>query len=221
MSSPIRVLIADDEALMRNALKLFVDSAPDMTVVAEAADGEEAVNASVRHRPDVVLMDMQMPGMDGVAATRALLERLPGTHVLAITTFSSQKFLVPALRAGASAYLVKDTEPDALVAAIRDVFDGSCVISPSVTRDLVESVRRTVPTPVDAESTGAENLSEREHDVVRLLGRGLSNAEIAGELFLSEATVKSHLGRVMVKWGVRDRVQVLIHAARTNVIDLS
>lgn len=220
MSSPIRVLIADDEALMRTALRLFVDSAPDMTVVAEAADGQEAVTASARLLPDVVLMDMQMPRMDGVAATREVLHHSPDTRVLAITTFSSQRFLVPALRAGASAYLVKDTEPDALVAAIRDVYEGSCVISPSVTRDLVESVRTNVATVPLPELAAPADLSEREYDVVRLLGRGLSNAEIAAELFLSEATVKTHLGRVMTKWGVRDRVQVLIHAARANIIDL-
>ncbi len=215
---PIRVLIADDEALMRNALKFFVSSAPDMEVVGEAADGLAAVHLASELQPDAVLMDMQMPRMDGVEATRAVLEASPRTRVIAVTTFSSKRYVIPALRAGASAYLVKDTEPAELVASIREAIDGTCVLSPAVTGALVSAVRES-PEPAKTVSLSPfEALSERELDVVRLLGGGLSNSEIAGELHLSEATVKTHLGNVMAKWGVRDRVQTLIHAARAGVI---
>ena len=215
---PIRVLIADDEALMRNALKFFVSSAPDMEVVGEAADGVAAVHLASELQPDAVLMDMQMPRMDGVEATRAVLAASPRTRVIAVTTFSSKRYVVPALRAGASAYLVKDTEPAELVAAIRNALDGTCVLSPAVTGALVSAVRESPEPTKTVTLPPFETLSDRELDVVRLLGGGLSNAEIAGELHLSEATVKSHLGNVMAKWGVRDRVQTLIHAARAGVI---
>jgi len=215
---PIRVLIADDEALMRKALNVFVGSAPDMEVVGEAADGVAAVHLAAELQPDVVLMDIQMPRLDGVEATKGVLAASPRTRVVAVTTFSSKRYVVPALRAGASAYLVKDTEPAALVAAIRDALDGTCTLSPSVTEELVESVREAPEPSQPVAIHPLETLSERELDVVRLLGHGLSNAEIAGELHLSEATVKTHLGNVMAKWGVRDRVQTLIHAARTGIV---
>jgi len=215
---PIRVLIADDEALMRKALNVFVGSAPDMEVVGEAADGVAAVHLAAELQPDVVLMDIQMPRLDGVEATKGVLAASPRTRVVAVTTFSSKRYVVPALRAGASAYLVKDTEPAALVAAIRDALDGTCTLSPSVTEELVESVREAPEPSQPVAIPPLETLSERELDVVRLLGHGLSNAEIAGELHLSEATVKTHLGNVMAKWGVRDRVQTLIHAARTGIV---
>ncbi|WAC65138.1 response regulator transcription factor [Agrococcus sp. SL85] len=216
--SPIRVLIVDDEALMRHALGVFVSSADDMVVAGEAADGAAAVRACGTLRPDVVLMDMQMPVMNGADATRAVLEAHPGTRVIALTTFTSERFLIPALRAGATAYLVKDTEPDELVAAIRDVHEGSYVISPQVTRELVETVSQGPAARVPEPLHSSEQLSERELDIVRLLARGLSNAEIAGELHVSEATVKTHLGRVMAKWGVRDRVQTLIRAAKADLV---
>ncbi|MDQ2624290.1 MAG: response regulator transcription factor [Actinomycetota bacterium] len=214
----IRVLIADDEALMRKALNVFVSAAPDMEVVGESADGVAAVHLAAELQPDVVLMDIQMPRLDGVEATKGVIAASPRTRVIAVTTFSSQRYVVPALRAGASAYLVKDTEPAALVAAIRDALDGTCTLSPSVTEELVASVRET-PEPTRAiELPEHEALSERELDVVRLLGQGLSNSEIAGSLHVSEATVKTHLGNVMAKWGVRDRVQTLVHAARAGII---
>jgi len=215
---PTRVLIADDEALMRKALKVFVDAAPDMEVVGEAADGIAAVHLASELQPDVVLMDIQMPRMDGVEATKGVIAASPRTRVVAVTTFSSQRYVVPALRAGASAYLVKDTEPAALVAAIRDALDGTCTLSPQVTAELVSSLRESPEPPVPVDLPEHERLSERELDVVRLLGQGLSNAEIAKELHLSEATVKTHLSNVMTKWGVRDRVQVLVRAARSGIV---
>ncbi len=214
----IRVLIADDEALMRKALHVFVSAAPDMEVVGEAADGVAAVHLAAELQPDVVLMDIQMPRMDGVEATKGVLAASPRTRVVAVTTFSSKRYVVPALRAGASAYLVKDTEPAALVTAIRDALEGSCTLSPSVTEELVASVREAPEPSQPVAIPPLEALSERELDVVRLLGHGLSNSEIAGELHLSEATVKTHLGNIMAKWGVRDRVQALIHAARTGIV---
>ncbi|MEI3867525.1 response regulator transcription factor [Microbacterium sp. CCNWLW134] len=217
----LRVIIVDDEALMRHALAVFVRSAPDMEVVGEAADGAAAVHLCAELRPDAVLMDMQMPGVDGVEATRRIHEAFPEIRVIAVTTFSSVRYVVPALRAGASAYLVKDTDPDELVAAIRDVVDGSVVISPSVTTELISSIRDGAgPTTVES-LADHEQLSDRERDVVVLLGRGMSNAEIAAELHLSEATVKTHLGNVMAKWGVRDRVQTLIRAARADIVRLT
>jgi len=213
-----RVLIADDEALMRKALHVFVSAAPDMEVVGEAADGVAAVHLASELQPDVVLMDIQMPRLDGVEATKGVIAASPRTRVVAVTTFSSQRYVVPALRAGASAYLVKDTEPAALVDAIRDALDGTCTLSPSVTSELVASVRQAPEPAPTVELAQHETLSERELDVVRLLGAGLSNAEIAKSLHVSEATVKTHLGNVMAKWGVRDRVQTLVHAARAGII---
>jgi len=213
-----RVLIADDEALMRRALNVFVSAAPDMEVVGEAADGVAAVHLASELRPDVVLMDIQMPRLDGIEATREVIAASPRTRVVAVTTFSSQRYVVPALRAGASAYLVKDTEPEDLVTAIRDALEGTCTLSPSVTEELVASVREAPSSTAAADVPEHESLSERELDVVRLLGRGLSNAEIAKELHVSEATVKTHLSNVMAKWGVRDRVQTLVHAARAGII---
>lgn len=218
---PIRVLVVDDETLMRRALVIFVDGAEDMTVVGEAADGVVALRQCAALRPDVVLMDMQMPEMNGIEATRAISDRFPETRVIAVTTFSSERYLVPALRAGASGYLVKDAEPEEFVAAVRGVHTGGYVLSSPVTRDLVLSIRESPDRPEAAPIPSAEELSPRELDVVALLGCGMSNAEVARELHLSEATVKTHLGRVMAKWGARDRVQVVIHAARTGVITLA
>lgn len=217
----IRVLIADDEALIRHALRVFIDAAPDIEVVGEASDGADAVSAARRLEPDVVVMDMQMSGMNGVEATAAIVAERPATRVLAITTFASDRFLLPVLRVGASAYLVKDTEPEELVSAIREVHDGSCVISPQVTRDLVDSVRTGAAPAGPDPLTDAESLTERELEVITLLGQGKSNAEIAGVMHVSEATVKTHLGHVMTKWGVRDRVQTLIRAVRADLIRLS
>ncbi|MDO5633570.1 MAG: response regulator transcription factor [Micrococcus sp.] len=218
----IRVLVADDQQLMRTALEHFVALAEDMEVVGGAEDGQQALEQARELRPDVVLMDMQMPRMDGVAATAALTAELPETSVLAITTFSSEQYLVPALRAGAAGYLVKDAPPAEVVEAVRRVHAGEAAFSAAVAQDLIAAA--TTPQagasgPVEP-LVAHEELTARELDVVRELAQGRSNAEIAQALFLGEATVKSHLGRVMEKWQVRDRVQVLLRAARAGLVEL-
>lgn len=191
-----------------------------MSVIGEAADGLEAVTFATDQRPDVVLMDIQMPRMNGVDATRRIIEASPDARILAITTFSSQQHVVSALRAGASGYLVKDTEPHDIVDAIRAVHEGESVISPQITRELIMSLRQTPGHELSAQPNDAAGLSDRELSIVRLIAQGMSNAEIAKYLFLSEPTIKSNLGRIMTKWGVRDRVQVLIRAVTTGLVDL-
>ncbi|MCY7413582.1 MAG: response regulator transcription factor [Salinibacterium sp.] len=217
MVERIRVMIADDEALIRHALRIFVESDRWMSVVGEAADGSSAVAVALELQPDVVLMDLQMPRMGGVEATRRIAAHSPDIRILAVTTLSSERHVVDALRAGASGYLVKDTEPDDLLLAIRDVHAGRSIISPRLTRELLLSLR-THPTHPAGRSS--ETLTPRELSIVRLIARGMSNAEIARALHLSEPTIKSNLGRVMSKWGVRDRVQVLIHAVVNNHVEL-
>lgn len=216
----VRVLIVDDEALVRRALTIFVDTAPGMTVVGEAQDGRSAVAECLALRPDVVLMDLRMPGGDGTTAIGALAEQMPDVRVIAVTTYSSDDAVLEALRAGAAGFLVKDTEPDQIVASIRNVHEGGYVLSPSVAQDLVRKVSTQEPT-ASVTLSASEQVSEREMHVIDLLARGMSNAEIAQELFLSEATVKSHLRRIMTKWGVRDRVQVLVRAAKAGLVDIS
>lgn len=215
----IRVLIADDEALVRHALGVFVESAEDMVLVGMATDGEEALRLCQSASPDVVLMDIQMPVMDGIAATAEIVRRFPAVSVIAVTTFSSERSVLAALKAGAAGYVVKDTEPVALLDAVRSVHRGGNVLSPSVTKQLIELVRESTAEssrPLSADET----LSDREREVVDLLAQGLSNREIAAALFLSDATVKTHLRSIMTKWNVRDRVQVVVRAANAGIISL-
>ncbi len=219
--SDVRVVIVDDEALVRRALAIFVESARDMTVVGEAPDGPTAISLCRAIEPDVVLMDIRMPGGDGITAIGQLAERSPGIRVIAVTTFGSDESVIAALRAGAVGFLVKDTEPEQIVAAIRSVHEGGYVLSPGIARELVRSVASHAPAPASVPLQESEQISPRESNVVELLARGMSNAEIAEELFLSEATVKSHLRRIMTKWNVRDRVQVLVRAAKAGVVDVS
>lgn len=209
-------MIVDDEELIRQALRVFVDKDAEMSVVGEASNGAQAITEAERIRPDVVLMDIHMPVLDGVNATARLTADDPAIKVLAVTTFSSERHVVAALRAGASGYLVKDTPPKAIIQAVRDAHEGRFVLSPHISRELVRAVR-TASHGTNGAGQRAE-LTPREESIVRLLARGLSNFEIAGELFLAEATVKSNLRRIMIKWDVRDRVQVLIKAAETGVV---
>ncbi|GAB3563010.1 response regulator transcription factor [Arthrobacter alkaliphilus] len=216
----VRVLIVDDEALVRHALRIFLEWDPATAVAGEAVNGIEAVEQYRLVKPDVVLMDLQMPVMNGVEATETITAEHPEARVLAVTTFSSESHVIAALRAGASGYLVKDTHPDEIVSAILDVHADRSVLSPRITRGLITAVRDMADPGGHIALASAQALTERELSIVKFLAQGLSNAEIANALYLSEATVKSNLGRIMNKWGARDRVQVLIHAVRTHLVTL-
>lgn len=214
--SNIRILVVDDDALVRRALVTFLSSPSDMEVIGEASNGAEAVEAVAREHPDVVVMDLQMPVMDGVEAMARITTDWPDVRVLAVTTFGTIERVLPALRAGASGYLLKDAEPEDIIAAARGVLGGAAMLSASITELLVNSVQ-AARQPV-VQLTSAEELSGREADVVRELGLGKSNQEIALALHVSEGTIKAQLSSIMMKWGARDRVQVLIRAARAGLI---
>lgn len=216
--SEIRVLVVDDDPLVRTALTHFVSRDRDIHVIAEAEDGEDAIAAVERVRPDVVMMDVQMPEMNGIEATAVIAERWPEVRVLAVTTLDGRDTVLPMLSAGASGYLLKDSSADEIVAGVRDVHNGASSLSPRIASMLIRHVRDTTPSGGDV--TGKlEPLTEREADVLRCLARGMSNAEIAQTLIVSEGTVKAHLGRIMSKWHVRDRVQILVTAARAGLIE--
>src|SRR5512132_3251505 len=190
--SPLRVVIADDQPMMRAGFKAVLEAAGDITVVAEAGSGEEAVAAATEHGPDVVLMDIRMPGMDGIEATR----RLPRQRVLILTTFGLDDYIIDALRAGASGFLLKDAPTHEVVAAVRAVAAGDAVLAPAVTRQLLDQVGRRLPTAVARTSREAE-LTEREREVLSMLATGMSNSEISEALVLSEATVKTHVSNLL------------------------
>lgn len=226
MTDPIRVVIADDQQLIRLGFGLVLDAEPDIAVVGEAIDGVDAVALCVALRPDVVLMDVRMPRLDGVAATARVVAEAPQTRVLVLTTFDLDEYAFGALDAGASGFLLKDVERSALVTAIRAVAAGDAVLSPRVTREVLR--RRAGSTPESAASERADRsaiaarvreLTPRESDVFLALVRGLTNAEIAAALFLSETTVKTHVGRVLAKLGARDRIQAVILAHRGGWAD--
>jgi len=220
VTEPIRVIIVDDESLVRAALRVFLESADDFELVGEADNGADAITVARATAPDVVLMDVQMPIMDGIEATRRLTQEFPGIKIVALTTFSAERVIVPMLSAGASGYLVKDTSPDRILDAARTAHEGGYVLSPRVAKELISSVETNGPGT--ARSIGRdEELTERELEVVTLLAQGMSNAEIAAAMYVSEATVKSHLGRITAKWGVRDRIQVLIRATQLRLVTLS
>jgi DNA-binding NarL/FixJ family response regulator len=218
MTTSVRVVVADDQALVRAGFRAILETAGGIEVVAEAATGEEAVMQARRHRPDVVLLDIQMPRLDGLDAARRILATSPAPRVIMLTTFDLDEYLYEAMRAGASGFLVKDTPRDQLIAAVRTVVAGDALLSSSVSRRLIERflVAGPVdPSPVDAV---AGSLSPREADVWRAMARGLSNAEIAGELFVSESTVKTHVARVLAKLGARDRLQAVITAYERGLV---
>ncbi|MDO5634865.1 MAG: response regulator transcription factor [Micrococcus sp.] len=223
MTEPLRILIADDQPLMSGALRALVDSAEGFTCVGVVANGAEAIEGCAAE-PDVILMDMQMPVMDGVEATRRITAAHPHIRILAITTFSSQEYLIPALRAGAAGYLVKDAEPQTILEAIRTVHHGESVLSPEVTQSLLSAIedeqRPTAASLQPGDPDGSE-LTSRELEVLRLVGRGRSNPEIAAALLLSESTVKASMTKVIEKLEVRDRVQAIIRAAQLGIVTLS
>jgi DNA-binding NarL/FixJ family response regulator len=213
--SKLRVVIADDQPMMRAGFKAVLESTGNIEVVAEAGTGEEAVRAATELSPDVVLMDIRMPGMDGIEATRLL----PRQRVLILTTFGLDEYIINALRAGASGFLLKDAPTEEVVAAVRAVAAGDAVLSASVTRQLLDQVARRLPAAVSRQPAELDSLTQRELEVLRMLASGLSNAEIATALVVSEATVKSHVSALLGKLGLRDRVQAVIYAYETRLIE--
>ena len=215
----IRVMLADDQALVRGGLRKIVETEPDMTVVAEAADGMQAVDAARASKPDVAVLDIRMPHLDGIEATRRILAALEDkVRVLMLTTFGLDDYVFDALRAGASGFMLKDAPPEELLDAIRVVAGGSALLAPAVTRAVVEEFARRSPATAAETSPRLEELTEREREVLLLLTRGRSNAEIAAELVVSEATVKTHVAHVLMKLGVRDRVQAVIFAYEAGLV---
>ncbi|MBP3034642.1 response regulator transcription factor [Arthrobacter sp. zg-ZUI100] len=228
--APIRVALVDDQQLVRGGFKMLINSQPDLTVVAEAGNGREALQALAAVRADVVLMDVRMPGMDGIEATSRLLERAAAQpkgstdvdlKVVVLTTFDLDEYALSAIRAGASGFLLKDAPPEELLEAIRTVYRGDAVIAPSTTRRLLDHVAPLLREPtaeVSRHAADVERLTPREREVFGLIAQGLSNPEIAAHLFLSDATVKTHVGHILAKLGARDRVQAVVIAYETGIV---
>jgi DNA-binding NarL/FixJ family response regulator len=215
----IRVLIVDDQPLLRTGFRMILDAEPDIEVVGEAGDGREAIEAARRLRPDLVIMDIRMPVMDGVEATR-LLAAAGVEHpvrVLVLTTFDLDEYIVEALRNGASGFLLKDAPAEQLIGAIRVIADGGALLAPAVTRRLLDAFAHRLPRANASAATTAD-LTERELEVLRLMAIGMSNAEIAGELVVSETTVKTHVSRVLMKLDLRDRVQAVVFAYESGLV---
>lgn len=210
----IRVLLADDQALLRGTFRLLLDSVPDITVVGEAADGAEAVRLARSAQADLVLMDIRMPGTDGIEATRQICadDALAGVKVLVLTTFETDELVVAALRAGASGFLGKGVDPGALIDAVRTVAEGERLLSPAATRSLIERVVQEPEPEPPTVVHGMSDLTEREREITSLVAGGLSNTEIGQHLFISPATVKTHVNRAMMKTGARDRAQLVVFA---------
>jgi DNA-binding NarL/FixJ family response regulator len=216
----IRVLLADDQALLRATFRLLLDAEPDLDVVAEASNGDEAVAKAVRTRPDVIVMDIRMPGSDGIEATRrvAATPGLAGTRILILTTFETDEHVLAALRAGASGFLGKGVEPAELLRAIRIVAAGESLLSPAATTSVIERFLK-VPDPIVATTDNRlGELTAREQEITALAGTGLSNDEIARRLFISAATAKTHVNRAMMKIGARDRAQLVVFAYETGLV---
>jgi DNA-binding NarL/FixJ family response regulator len=214
----ISVVIADDQALVRGGFRALLDAQQDIAVVAEASDGEEAIRSALEHRPDVVLMDIRMPGLDGLEATRRIADddRLRDVRVVILTTFDLDEYVFDAIRAGANGFLVKDTEPEELLRALRVVVSGDALLSPRITRRLIEEfaskAKPSTATPALPE------LTDREREVVALVGEGLSNDEIAERLVMSAATARTHVSRAMIKLGARDRAQLVVYAYESGLV---
>jgi DNA-binding NarL/FixJ family response regulator len=215
----IRVLLADDQALVRGGLRKIVDTEPDMTVVAEAHDGAEAVELATASRPDVAVVDIRMPHVDGIEATRRIVGSLGAdVRVLVLTTFGLDNYVFDALRAGASGFMLKDARPEELLNAIRVVAGGSSLLAPEVTQAVIAAFARRSPSADPSSSPRLDELTDREREVLLLLTRGRSNAEIAADLVVSDATVKTHVAHVLMKLGVRDRVQAVIFAYEAGLV---
>jgi len=212
------VFVADDQALVRVGLRKILESEPDTSVVGEAADGEEAVDAVRRLRPDVVLMDIRMPVLDGIEATRRIVRERPDTRVLILTTFGLDGYVYDSLRVGASGFMLKDAPPEELIAAVRIVANGEALLAPAVTRAVIEEFARRTPQAEAAPPPAVADLTAREHEVLALLIRGLSNPEICERLVISEATAKTHVAHILQKLGLRDRVQAVIYAYERGLI---
>jgi DNA-binding NarL/FixJ family response regulator len=216
----IRVLIADDQSLVRTGFRMILEAEEDIEVVGEAADGTQAVDSASRLAPDVILMDIRMPELDGIEATRRILSGLgdgEGPKVVMLTTFDMNEYVYEALRVGASGFLLKDVPAEQLVAGIRVVAEGEALLAPSVTRRLLEEFARGRPTPEEPPA-GLSDLTPRELEVLTLMARGMSNAEIAEELVVSDTTVKTHVARVLMKLGIRDRIQAVVLAYESGLI---
>jgi DNA-binding NarL/FixJ family response regulator len=216
----IRTLIVDDQVLVRTGFRMILEAENDVEVVGEASDGQEAVTLAQELAPDIVLMDIRMPNMDGVEATR----RVAGSdtenpiRVIILTTFDLDEYVVDALRSGASGFLLKDVPPEKLVEAVRIVAAGDALLAPSITRRLLDNYSNRLPDPHAAEVPALATLTEREKEVLKLVARGLSNAEIAEQLFVAETTVKTHVGRVLMKLDLRDRVQAVVLAYESGIV---
>jgi DNA-binding NarL/FixJ family response regulator len=212
------VLIADDQALVRVGLRKILEADGDVDVVAEAENGAEAVAAAARYRPDLVLMDIRMPVLDGIEATRRIAGAQPSTRVLILTTFGLDSYVYEALQAGASGFMLKDAPPEEIAAAVKVVAGGDALLAPAVTRSVVEEFARRAPVAAPPEPPALAELTPREREVLDLLTRGCSNPEICGRLVISEATAKTHVARILQKLGLRDRVQSVIYAYESGLV---
>jgi DNA-binding NarL/FixJ family response regulator len=214
----IRIALVDDQELVRAGFRMVLDAQPDMQVVGEAADGHAAIDLARRVHADVMIMDARMPKLDGVAATSQIRQAGDLPRVLMLTTFDLDEYAFAALKAGASGFLLKDVPPEELLFAIRAVHSGDSVVAPSTTRRLIDQFAALLPSGEQAAQTELAELTDREREVLTLVAQGLSNAEIAGRLFVSEATVKTHVGRVLAKLGLRDRVQAVVYAYEAGLV---
>ncbi len=220
MTSPVRVALVDDQQLVRAGFRMVIDSQPDLDVVVEAGDGAQALRLLESHRVDVVLMDVRMPNLDGLSATARLTASQDAPRVIVLTTFDLDEYVLEAIRSGASGFLLKDAPPEEMLAAIRTVHRGDAVIAPSSTKRLLEHLVTVLPADQvpTAEHAALGELTDREREVLVLMARGRSNAEIAAELYVAEATVKTHVGRILAKLGARDRVQAVVTAYETGLV---
>lgn len=214
----IRVLLVDDQALVRTGFRVILDAQPDLEVVGEADDGFDGVARAATLKPDVVCMDVQMPGLDGLEATRQITAEPDAPAVLVLTTFDRDDYLFQALEAGASGFLLKTTTPEQLIDAVRVLASGEALLSPAVTRRVISRFASAPPAPSADDDPAIASLTDREADVFRLLADGLSNVEIAAQLYVGEATVKTHVSNILLKLGVRDRVQAVVRAHRTGFV---